>query len=995
MKTKLHLLLYGFLFIAAFGFTNKAVAQINYTANFNTGMNNWQSDLFEQTDVAPCSGGGALWANIYYWEPSAQVISPSLGTSNGGMITFNYSYKVVDYDFEDPSTPTENASQWGAIQVFYATSLEGPFNLIQTIDPTNHVESASCAAKSATFYAPAGSPVYIGIRTVLGNEDSDIIVYIDQVSATQAAPVTCSGAPATSTTVASSTASCNTQTTRLSLSTAYTDLGINYQWQSSTDGVTYTNVATGGTAATYSATQSASTWYRAIIRCGAAGGPSVTSTPVQVVSTGIPCYCDIEYTNNIEPITLVNFAGINNVTSATVNGTPGVENFTLLPAGQVTKGQTYTITVKGNTVGDYSDKVMVYFDWNHDGDLIDQGEAFEVGTLLNSTGADAMQITAQITVPANAVTGNTYMRVFKLFNYFATGPCSSEIGAGYGQAEDYLVNVQPATGCTTPAPTVSNATQTICGSGTVANLQATGTAIKWYSAATGGTALTATTALVNGTVYYATQTPAGGCESTTRTPVTVAITNTAAPVVSNATQSVCGAGTVANLQATGTEVKWYSAATGGTALANTAALTNGSVYYASQTVSGCESVTRTPVTVTITTTAAPVVSNANQPFCGAGTVANLQATGTEVKWYSAATGGTALANTAALTNGSVYYASQTVSGCESVTRTPVTVTITTTAAPVVSNATQPLCGAGTVANLQATGTDVKWYATATGGTALANTAALTNGSVYYASQTIAGCESMTRTPVTVTITTTAAPTAQASQTVCAGSTINELNATGTGNIVWYSAATGGVTLNDTQLVTEGAHYFAAQVVNGCESLRTDVTAHVTVTPLPTGPATQTFDATMPGEITLENIEIAGATGGTITWYATEQDALNGENALSANSPVANDTTYYATQTVNGCESAPYAVRVALRLDTKQFEAGSFTYHPNPVVNVLTVSYTQSISSVEVYNVLGQQVMVKTVNQNEAQLDMSQLASGTYMVKITSADAAKTIKVVKQ
>ena len=79
------------------------------------------------------------------------------------------------------------------------------------------------------------------------------------------------------------------------------------------------------------------------------------------------------------------------------------------------------------------------------------------------------------------------------------------------------------TACTTPAPTGS-ALQTLCSNSTIANLTATGNDIKWYAAATGGTALASTTALVNGTTYYASQT-VNGCESTVRMSVVVTLNN--------------------------------------------------------------------------------------------------------------------------------------------------------------------------------------------------------------------------------------------------------------------------------------------------------------------------------------------------------------------------------------------------------------------------------------------------------------------------------------
>ncbi len=64
---------------------------------------------------------------------------------------------------------------------------------------------------------------------------------------------------------------------------------------------------------------------------------------------------------------------------------------------------------------------------------------------------------------------------------------------------------------------------------------------------------------------------------------------------------------------------------------------------------------------------------------------------------------------------------------------------------------QSFCSGSTVASLSATGSNVKWYATATGGTPLASTTILTNGTHYYATQNPSGCESTTRFDVTVTI----------------------------------------------------------------------------------------------------------------------------------------------------------------------------------------------------------------------------------------------------
>ena len=83
------------------------------------------------------------------------------------------------------------------------------------------------------------------------------------------------------------------------------------------------------------------------------------------------------------------------------------------------------------------------------------------------------------------------------------------------------------------------------------------------------------------------------------------------------------------------------------------------------------------------------------------------------------------------------------------------------------------------------------------------------------------------------------------------------------------------------------------------------------------------------------------------------------------------------------------------LRNESFDSASFTFYPNPVKDVLNLSYSQNISKVQVINILGQEVKSVSVNAAQAQIDMENLPSGTYLVKVTSDNQVKTIKVVKQ
>jgi hypothetical protein len=84
------------------------------------------------------------------------------------------------------------------------------------------------------------------------------------------------------------------------------------------------------------------------------------------------------------------------------------------------------------------------------------------------------------------------------------------------------------------------------------------------------------------------------------------------------------------------------------------------------------------------------------------------------------------------------------------------------------------------------------------------------------------------------------------------------------------------------------------------------------------------------------------------------------------------------------------------LSTPTFDADNFKAYPNPVKDILNIAYSTSIRNVNVTNLLGQELLSKTINANESQVDLSSLSVGTYLVKITTEDnIQKTIKIVKQ
>ena len=161
-------------------------------------------------------------------------------------------------------------------------------------------------------------------------------------------------------------------------------------------------------------------------------------------------YCEIADANDVtvEEITVVEFAA----TTITNTDTTTVLIDKIAEIIAVTADDTYTLSVQGDTKGDFENKIVAFIDWNQNGILDDAGEIYEIGDLENSTGDDGISASMDITVPSNAVAGQTRVRITK--TYFDAdsdpiiNPCAIEfdpwgMGAfpGYGQALDFTIDV--------------------------------------------------------------------------------------------------------------------------------------------------------------------------------------------------------------------------------------------------------------------------------------------------------------------------------------------------------------------------------------------------------------------------------------------------------------------------------------------------------------------------------------------------------------------------
>lgn len=170
--------------------------------------------------------------------------------------------------------------------------------------------------------------------------------------------------------------------------------------------------------------------YRYHVECD--NGDSDNSEVIAVTLSDDPtdCYCEAAG-STVEAITHVEFAGIDN---ANTNDSDGYIDYTNI-VGEVTAGETYTISLEGNTSGSFTNYFTVFIDTNQDG-VFDA--TYEIGSINGSDGNDGQAATADIEIPSSIVTGETRMRIIKNFNSSPTDPCYSPT---WGQVQDYTLNV--------------------------------------------------------------------------------------------------------------------------------------------------------------------------------------------------------------------------------------------------------------------------------------------------------------------------------------------------------------------------------------------------------------------------------------------------------------------------------------------------------------------------------------------------------------------------
>lgn len=304
--------------------------------------------------------------------------------------------------------------------------------------------------------------------------------------------------------------------------------------------------------------------------------------------------------------------------------------------------------------------------------------------------------------------------------------------------------------------------------------------------------------------------------------------------------------------------------------------------------------------------------------------------------------------------------------------------------------------------LTATGTSLLWYTTSIGGLGSINAPIpLTNvsGNVsYYVSQTVSGCESARSRIVVTTNTEVLAPGIISPINYCKDAISNPLSATGS-SLLWYTNSTGGsgstIAPTPSTNVSGTVSYYVSQTISGCEGPRAQidvVTSTVSVPPQPT--------VITPISYNQNDISVPlTAVGTNLLWYVAPTGGIGSSTAPIPSTSSPGTSTYYVSQTVNGCESSRNFIRVIINSVTA-INAGidnrSVSVYPNPTnsdnitiaigANLLGTDYSLTDQT-------GKIVLRGKLLEEKNVINIEKLFSGLYILNIGGATYAN-LKFIK-
>jgi len=142
---------------------------------------------------------------------------------------------------------------------------------------------------------------------------------------------------------------------------------------------------------------------------------------------------------------------------------------------------------------------------------------------------------------------------------------------------------------------------------------------------------------------------------------------------------------------------------------------------------------------------------------------------------------------------------------------------------------------------------------------------------------------------------------------------------------------------------------------------------------------------------------SGSCGSFTCVTSSNVGGTNGVEAVTFTSIL--NTTYYINIGAPTAEDLPEGIFnldvTSIVLSIEDIVAKGFYYYPNPVENVLKLSANESIEHISLYSIIGREIKRSTNSDLTAEMDLSNLASGTYFVRVDIGDSSGSFKIIKK
>ena len=228
---------------------------------------------------------------------------------------------------------------------------------------------------------------------------------------------------------------------------------------------------------------------------------------------------------------------------------------------------------------------------------------------------------------------------------------------------------------------------------------------------------------------------------------------------------------------------------------------------------------------------------------------------------------------------------------------------------------------------------------------------------------------------------------------CNGASNGAINLTPAGGTAPYTFNWGGgITTEDRTGLTPGSYSVTVTDANGCTATVSATVTQPNAVAAPTGAAVQSFTAG-------SSLSTLVVNGQNIKWYGSSSDASAHTGNLPSATLIVNNTTYYATQTINGCESTAslpvLAFNASLSVSDSVKNISEMQIYPNPVHDILNITGDGKIVKMIIFSADGKKTMESETSQGERSINVSNLVQGSYIIQIFTKDKSKTFKFIKK